>query len=120
MRFLVDECAGPGVAKWLRTQGHEVFSVYEQLPGASDDVLLAKANAEDWVLITNDGDFGKLVFCEGRPHRGVIFLRLLNERTPNKIGVLLKLLSSYESSLENQFLVVTESSVRIAGSKGYS
>jgi hypothetical protein len=29
MRFLVDECAGPTVAGWLRKQGHEVFSVYD-------------------------------------------------------------------------------------------
>jgi predicted nuclease of predicted toxin-antitoxin system len=27
MRFLVDECTGPAVARWLREQGHDVFSV---------------------------------------------------------------------------------------------
>src|SRR5579872_1322935 len=27
MRFLVDECTGPAVAAWLRTEGHDVFSV---------------------------------------------------------------------------------------------
>lgn len=117
MRFLVDECTGPGVAAWLRTQGHEVFSVYDQLPGASDNDLLAKANSENWILVTNDGDFGKLIFCEGRPHRGIIFLRLLNERTSDKIAVLLKLFSSYAGSFDNQFLVVSETAVRIAGGK---
>jgi len=30
MRFLVDECTGPKVARWLREQGHEVFSVYDE------------------------------------------------------------------------------------------
>lgn len=30
MRFLVDESTGPWVARWLREQGHEVFSVYDQ------------------------------------------------------------------------------------------
>jgi predicted nuclease of predicted toxin-antitoxin system len=30
MRFLVDECTGPQVARWLREQGHDVFSVYER------------------------------------------------------------------------------------------
>ena len=33
MRFLVDECTGPAVATWLRTQNHEVFSVFEQSRG---------------------------------------------------------------------------------------
>lgn len=33
MRFLVDECAGPVVADWLRSQGHDVFSVYNSARG---------------------------------------------------------------------------------------
>lgn len=27
MRFLVDECTGPKVAAWLRSEGHDVFSL---------------------------------------------------------------------------------------------
>ena len=34
LKFLVDECTGPSVARWLREQGHEVFSVYEQISRA--------------------------------------------------------------------------------------
>ena len=30
MRFLVDECTGPAVAKWLRSLHHDVFSVYDE------------------------------------------------------------------------------------------
>jgi hypothetical protein len=30
MRFLVDECTGPAVARRLRELGHDVFSIYEQ------------------------------------------------------------------------------------------
>lgn len=33
MRFLVDECTGPAVARWLRDQQHDVFSVYEEARG---------------------------------------------------------------------------------------
>lgn len=36
MRFLVDECTGPSVARWLREQGHNVVSVYEQMRGLDD------------------------------------------------------------------------------------
>jgi len=43
MRFLVDECVGPSVAKWLRKLNHEVFSVYEQARGAGDDSIVDKA-----------------------------------------------------------------------------
>jgi predicted nuclease of predicted toxin-antitoxin system len=36
MRFLVDECTGPSVAKWLHDQGHDVFSVYDEARGIDD------------------------------------------------------------------------------------
>ncbi len=59
MRFIVDECTGPNAADWLRGQGYEVFSAYEQSRGADDEVLIAKAFAENRILITNDKDFGE-------------------------------------------------------------
>jgi len=36
MCFLVDECTGPSVARYLREIGHTVFSVYEQARGLKD------------------------------------------------------------------------------------
>ncbi len=62
MRFLVDECTGPAVARWLRSQGHEVSCVYSEARGMDDDDLIRKASAEDWILITNDKDFGEKVY----------------------------------------------------------
>jgi predicted nuclease of predicted toxin-antitoxin system len=114
MRFLVDECTGPAVAAWLLQQGHEVYSVYDQSPGATDDDLLSLAFRDNWILITNDRDFGELIFRENRPHRGVIFLRLDDERTANKIRVIDLLLASYEAVIPNRFVVVTETQVRLA------
>lgn len=72
MRFIVDECTGPSVARWLEEQNYEVFSVYDEARGADDDTLLAKAFVEDWILITNDKDFGEKVYRERLPHKGVI------------------------------------------------
>lgn len=54
MRFLVDESTGPAVAEWLRQQGHEVFSVYTEARGMSDEDIIRKALAENWTLMTND------------------------------------------------------------------
>jgi predicted nuclease of predicted toxin-antitoxin system len=87
MKFLVDECTGPSVASWLRDNGHEVFSVYEDARGAEDDIILQKAFEENWVLITNDKDFGDKVYRNGQLHKGVILLRLENERAASKIKV---------------------------------
>jgi len=68
MKFMVDECVGPKVAKWLREQGFKVFSVYEEARGATDDDLIEKAYAEGWILITSDKDFGTKIYRERKPH----------------------------------------------------
>lgn len=115
MRFLVDECTGPNAAEWLRGQGYEVFSAYEQSRGATDDVLIEKAYTENWILITSDKDFGEKVHRERRPHHGVIFLRLSNERAANKTLVLARLLAQYAEQLADRFVVVTDDRVRFAG-----
>lgn len=114
MRFLVDECTGPKVAEWLREQGYEVFSVYDEARGMDDDNVIQKAFDEAWVLITNDKDFGEKVYRDHRSHRGVIFLRLTDERAKNKIEVIRLLLESYSDRLPDQFVVVSESQVRFA------
>ena len=114
MRFLVDECTGPAVAEWLRTQKHEIFSVYDEARGLDDDGVIQKAYTENWILITNDKDFGEKVYRERHPHKGVVFLRLDDERAASKIETLRKLLESHADRLPNQFVVVTETRVRFA------
>jgi predicted nuclease of predicted toxin-antitoxin system len=76
MRFLVDESTGPAVAEWLRQQGHETFSVYDEARGMDDDDIIQKAFTENWILMTNDKDFGEKIYREQHPHKGVVLLRL--------------------------------------------
>ena len=114
MRFLVDECTGPAVATWLRDINHEVFSVFEEARGMDDEDIIRKALEEDWILITNDKDFGEKVYRDGRLHHGVILLRLEDERSSSKIQILSRLLQTYPDRLSNSFVVVTEKQVRFA------
>jgi predicted nuclease of predicted toxin-antitoxin system len=114
MRFLVDECTGPAVSQWLRNQAHDVYSVYEQARGMDDETVLTEAESGHWILITNDKDFGEMVFRERRPHHGVIFLRLQDERAVSKIDAIRRLLESYADRLPDAFVVVTETQVRFA------
>lgn len=114
MRFPVDECTGSKVSQWLRGENHEVFSVFDEARGMTDDEVPAKADGENWILITNDKDFGEMVFRERRTHHGVVFLRLDDERAANKIEVLRRLLASYAEKLPEEFVVATETKVRFA------
>ena len=114
MRFIVDECTGPAVSKWLRENGHEVFSVYEEARGMDDDTIIQKACEENWILITNDKDFADKVYRDARPHKGVILLRLEDERPASKIRIFSQLFKYYLERLTNSFVVVTEKQVRFA------
>jgi len=115
MRFLVDECTGPAVAHWLRQRSYDVFSVYDSARGLRDDEVLHKAYSENWILITNDKDFGEKVFRDKHPHHGVIFLRLEDERAASKIATLARLLEGYQDRLGDAFVVVSETHVRFRG-----
>lgn len=113
MRFLVDECTGPRVAKWLREKGYDVVSIFDEAAGIPDDLVLDQAFDESRILITNDKDFGEMIFRERRPHHGVVFLRLADERSQNKISVLRELLQNYSDRLSENFVTVTETKIRI-------
>lgn len=113
MRFLVDECTGPAVARWLRGEGHDVFSVFEEARGMQDDTVIAKAFEENRILITNDKDFGEKVYRRRRPHGGILLLRLNDERAVNKINVVRRLLDAHGDELTDCFVVATETRIRL-------
>jgi predicted nuclease of predicted toxin-antitoxin system len=114
MRFLVYECTGPAVAQWLARQGHDAFSVFDELPGITDKEVIRRAYDERRILITNDKDFGAKVYHQEYPHGGVVLLRLGNDRSANKISVLRNLLSEYADRLHDRFVVVAEKQVRFS------
>ena len=102
------------VAEWLRKNGHDVFSVFNESRGMQDADIIQKAFIDDRILVTNDKDFGEKVFRERHPHRGVILLRLEDERSIVKIEIIRRLLENHANNLSGNFVVVTENSVRFA------
>ncbi len=113
MRFLVDECTGPSVAEWLRNQKHEVFSVFEEARGMDDDDIILKALEENWILITNDKDFGELIFRLNKPSSGTVLLRLRIDSPKNRIKYIYNLIKNYSDKLKSSFIVLSEGQIRI-------
>lgn len=113
MKFIVDECVGPAVAIWLKQENYDVISVFNDMRGATDDIVLQKAFQENRILITADKDFGDMIFRQKDQHVGVVLLRLSDQTTPNKIKVLEWLLENHHQNLLYNFVVVTEKTVRI-------
>ena len=61
LRFLVDVSVGVDVTSFLREREHDVVSVREIDPRASDAHILSTAVTENRIVITMDKDFGELV-----------------------------------------------------------
>jgi len=73
MRFLADECCDVALVGALRTDGHDVLYAVETLRGATDEELLNRALLEHRVLLTEDKDFGELIYRLARSgYRGAI------------------------------------------------
>ena len=113
MKFIVDESTGIAVVEYLETHGFDVVSVHDETPGIDDYLIVNRAFAEERIIITNDKDFGELVYKQQLKHKGIILLRLEDERAANKVAVVQKLLSLYSGKIKNSFIVVTESKIRI-------
>jgi predicted nuclease of predicted toxin-antitoxin system len=79
-----------------------------------DEAIIQKSLQESWILVTNDKDFGAKVYRDGRLHKGVILLRLSDERSSSKINVLASVIETYSNRAEGSFLVATEKQVRFA------
>lgn len=114
MRFLLDQSTDARLQTYLQGLGHDAIRVGRELPHSIPDTkVLAHATAAQRVLITDDRDFGELVFRHRQPHTGVIFLRLGPEAgLPLMTARLNYVLDHYANRLD-EFLTVTQKDVRI-------
>lgn len=117
MKFLIDECVGRSIAQWLRDNGYDTVTITDISPGSQDIDVLDKALLEYRVLITFDKDFGDIIFRDNRVHSGIVLLRLTSHTLDNKIKVLKALFRQHAHELSNNFIVVTEQSIRIIRTK---
>ncbi len=113
MRFLLDVCSSSRqMYSTLTLLGHDVASASEIDPKASDETLLSLANAEQRIFITDDKDFGELVFVRRLPHPCIV--RFVDMRVAEKAAAMESLINEHEDALQQGTLVVvTKNRVRI-------
>ena len=112
MRVLANENIASSVIRGLRDAGHDVLSVKESMRGENDDVVLARAMAQERILLTFDKDFGELAFRRRLPAScGVILLRLTPEERQRDSERILGILSGRED-WAGAFWVVADRRIR--------
>ena len=113
MKFLLDESVDFLLAAFLQRLGHDVTTIVRDYPQSLHDRdVLATADREGRILVTNDHDFGELVFRQRLPNSGVMQLRLEHDDLDTKMERLGYVLAHHSEELRH-FLTVTESGVRV-------
>jgi predicted nuclease of predicted toxin-antitoxin system len=113
MRVLANENVPSTVIHGLRANGHDVVAVKEWLPGAADEAVLRRAQAEERILVTHDRDFGELAHRRQLPAAcGIVLLRLSGS-DPNADNR--RALSALASRTDwaGHFSVVTDDRIRM-------
>jgi predicted nuclease of predicted toxin-antitoxin system len=113
MRFLADECCDAALVDALRGDGHDVLYAIESLRGATDDDLLTRAVSEHRILLTEDKDFGELVYRLRRPAHGIVLLRFAVGDRALKVPRLRYLLEQEAERLPGAFVVLEVDKVRV-------
>ena len=112
MRLLADECCDAALVEALRTDGYDVLHAVESLRGATDDELLALAFSEHRILLTEDKDFGELVYRLQLPAYGVVLLRFDVADRALKVPRLHRLLRQEAERLAGSFVVLVVTKIR--------
>jgi len=73
--ILADENIHSFIIKTLREAGFEVVSVAETASGIKDEAVIRLALQNDYLLLTEDKDFGEWVFAHHIKDLSVLFLR---------------------------------------------
>ena len=118
MRFLLDVCASSrSMQAMLVAQGHDVLSALERNPQATDEELMVLALEEQRILITEDKDFGELVFVRRLPHPCII--RFVEMRIREKVAAMGELIGQHANEMSaGALIVVTQNRVRIRPREG--
>ena len=113
MKILLDSCVWGKARHKLAVAGHDVVWAGDWPTDPGDEEILARAHGEGRVLVTLDKDFGELVYQSGRPHRGVLLLRLEEQDRNTKVKITSQILETHGEKLEGHFCVYQKSRLRI-------
>ena len=107
-----ESCAGP-VIQALRAAGHDLLAIAESAPGLSDEAVIARAFGEGRVLITEDRDFGELVYARQSSSAGVVFVKFSSRARGAKPAAVVEAVAKLGGRLRDGFTVIEPGRVRV-------
>jgi predicted nuclease of predicted toxin-antitoxin system len=116
VRLLAGESCDFNVVRTLRGSGHDVAAIVELIPGATDEEVIAFSVREGRMLITEDKDFGRLVYAAKKPSTGVILIRFPATARAALLKKILDTVTTHAEKLANSFTVIQPERIRISRS----
>jgi len=113
IKFLADVNVEKAVVEYLLEKKYDTKWIPEYNCEMPDDELLHWANIENRVIITNDKDFGELIFLQKKISTGIILFRVREQRAENKVNLIKHLLENFSEKILNHFIVITGEKIRI-------
>jgi predicted nuclease of predicted toxin-antitoxin system len=120
MNLLADENIDKSIVLALRAAGHSVEWIAEIASGVTDEVVLQRAVETKALLLTEDKDFGELIFRQRLVHHGVLLIRLDGLDNEAKRELVLKVIQSEQLVLLRYFTVLTPENVRTRSTSPFS
>jgi hypothetical protein len=109
---LADESCDFSVVRALRSAKHDVVAIAEIALRSEDDEVREKALSDDRILITEDKDFGQLIYVAMRRTGGVIFIRFPAGERRYLAEAAVDLVKSRGKRLVGNFTVIQPGRVR--------
>jgi|SRR6516225_3685615 predicted nuclease of predicted toxin-antitoxin system len=113
MKILADENISRLLVDRLRKEGHEVLYMLEMARGSKDSTILELASQRGALLVTDDKDFGELVFHQHLQASGVLLVRLASIEPSQAIEVVVQVIAEYGDKLLQAFTVIMPRGIRI-------
>lgn len=114
LRFLADESCDFAVVRALRAEGYDVVAVSEVTRRSDDSELIAQAAQEQRILLTEDKDFGWLVFVSHADSPGVISIRFPGNARQALAQTVRQVVAEHGEALTGCFAVVQPGHIRIS------
>jgi len=113
MNLVADESVDSGIISLLRQMGITVVSISEISSGIKDSEVLKIASENQYLLITEDKDFGELAYRLKLVHHGILLIRLSDTPRKERIVIVSDTIGKHYDQLLRNFSVISKTGLRI-------